>query len=59
MFEKDLMKEISSELNNLSEEETAQRARSVQQLLDNELKRRKAAPEKPAGFWGWLFGARK
>jgi hypothetical protein len=46
MFEKDLMKEVASEFNRMSDAEKANRARSLKQLLDDELKRRGVNPPK-------------
>jgi hypothetical protein len=64
VFDKDLMKGISEEINALSDQEKAARARQLQQLLDAELQRRKGGPAaKPAkarsglgAFFRKLFG---
>ena len=58
MFEKDLLKDMSSELGKLTDEERDQRVASIQQLLDNEMKRRASAaqksPQSKSGFFAFL-----
>jgi hypothetical protein len=46
LFEKDLMKEMSGALGNLTEAEKDKKLKSLQKLLDEEMKRRKISPDK-------------
>jgi len=46
MFGKDIMKNISDTLNNMSEKEKAKRAKSLKKLMDDELKRRQTEKNK-------------
>ena len=47
MFEKDLMKEMSAALGNISDEEKQKRIKMLQKRLDEEMKRRKMSPIAP------------
>lgn len=59
VFDKDMMKEISGEMNNLSEAEKEQRAQSLKKLLDAELKRRNHSQKKAKPFSLLSFFKRK